>query len=129
MLLGLIKLLYSHNRCFAIELLALQTSNIKLYQSRRYLVLLPNSGQCSLLYPLKISKNLCFSDVFLMFFSCFSDVSIGYKRGTITSTGLILVIYKAKTFYNPSVLKTIDSDTKPIYRRFGISNSVFSTLN
>ena len=32
-------------------------------------------------------------------------------------------------FYNPSVLKTIDWETKPIYRRFGISNSVFSTLN
>ena len=64
-----------------------------------------------------------------MFFLCFSDASIGYKRGTITSTGLILVIYKATTFYNPSVLKTIDSDTKPIYRRFGISNSVFSILN
>ena len=60
---------------------------------------------------------------------CFSDVSIGCKRGTITSTGLILVVYKATKFYNPSVLKAIDSDTKPIYRRFGISNSVFSTLN
>ena len=33
------------------------------------------------------------------------------------------------TFYNPSVLKTIDWENKPIYLRFGILNSVFSTLN
>ena len=47
----------------------------------------------------------------------------------MTSTGLILVLYKTTKFYNPSVLKTMDSETKSIYRRFGISNSVFSTLN
>ena len=32
-------------------------------------------------------------------------------------------------FYNPSVLKTIDWENKPMYLRFGILNSVFSTLN
>ena len=47
----------------------------------------------------------------------------------MTSTGLILVVFKTTTFYNPSVLKTIDSETKPIYRGVGISNSMFSTLN
>ena len=47
----------------------------------------------------------------------------------MTSTGLMLVVFKTTTFYNPSVLKTIDSETKPIYRGVGISNSVFSTLN
>ena len=33
------------------------------------------------------------------------------------------------TFYNPSVLKTIDWENKPIYLRFGILNFVFSILN
>ena len=32
-------------------------------------------------------------------------------------------------FNNPSVLKTIDWENNPIYLRFGILNSVFSTLN
>ena len=55
----------------------------------------------------------------------FSDVSTGYKKLTLTSTGLILVVYiETATFYNPSVLKTIDRENKPI-----ILNFIFSTLN
>ena len=59
----------------------------------------------------------------------FSDVSMGYKKLILTSTGLILLYIEATTFYNPSVSKTIDRENKPIYLRFGILNSVFSTLN
>ena len=63
MLLGLIKLLYSYNRCFAIELLALQTSNIKLYQSRRYCSYLTHFRS---MFPFIPAKNIKKS-VFLMF--------------------------------------------------------------
>ena len=43
--------------------------------------------------------------------------------GKMTSTGL------TTTSYNPSVSKSIDWEPKPIYRKCGVSNSVFSTLN
>ena len=59
----------------------------------------------------------------------FSDVSKGYNKLTMTSTGLILVVIETTTFYNSSVLKTNDSKKKPINLRFGILDSVFSTLN
>ena len=36
---------------------------------------------------------------------------------------------ETKTFYNPSVLKSIDWENKPMYLRFGILNSIFSTQN
>ena len=66
----------------------------------------------------EIIKNLWFSDVFK-----------GYKKLTLACTGLILVLYRNYNVYNPSVLKTIDWENKPIYLRLRILNSVFSTLN
>ena len=50
----------------------------------------------------------------------FSDVSKGYNKLTMTSTGLILVVIETTTFYNSSVLKTNDWEKKPINLRFGI---------
>ena len=36
---------------------------------------------------------------------------------------------ETKTFYNASVLKSIDWENKPMYLRFGILKSIFSTQN
>ena len=56
-------------------------------------------------------------------FWCFQ----GYKKLTSTETGLFLS--QTATFYNPSILKTIDWENKLIYITFGILNVVFSTQN
>ena len=55
----------------------------------------------------------------------FSDISEGYRKLALTSTGLILVVHRN---YNvlQSVLKTIDWKNKPIYLKFEILNSVVS---
>ena len=57
----------------------------------------------------------------------FSDVCKGDTKLTLTSTGLILVVYRNYNVYN--VLQrftTINWANKPIYLRFGILHSVFS---
>ena len=110
--------LFLQSFCFTIELLAFQSNNIKLCCSCRYCKCLAHFGSIFPFMPHENIKNLWFS-----------DVSKGYKKLTWTSTGLILVVNKTTSFYNPSVLKTIDWKNKPIHLRFGILNSLFSTLN
>ena len=72
--------LFLQSFCFTIELLALQANNIKWCHSRSYRSCLTHFG---LTCPLKISKIFDF----LMFFK-------GYKKLTLTSTGLILIVYR-----------------------------------
>ena len=60
-LFRLMKLFYSYNRCFAIELQALRVNNSKLYHSCRYCSCLTHFGQFSLFITLKnIEKSVVF---------------------------------------------------------------------
>ena len=110
--------LFLQTYCFTIELLTFQASNIKLCRSRRYCSCLTHFGSIFPFMPPENITNLWFS-----------DVSKGYNKLTMTSTGLILVVIETTTFCNSSVLKTNDWKKKPINLRFGILNSAFSTLN
>ena len=102
---------------FTIELLLFPADHIKLYHSRRYCCCLTHFGSIfSFVLPETI-KNLWFS-----------DVSKGHKKLTLTSTGFILVACR-NYVYNSSALKTIDPKNRPLYLRFGILNSLFSTPN
>ena len=69
--------------CFAIKLPGFQTENLKLCCSYWCYSCVTHFGSIFLFVPSEKIKNLCFSDVF-----------IGYKKLTLTSTGLILVMYR-----------------------------------
>ena len=68
---------------FTIKLLVFHASNIKLCHFRRYCNCLPHFGSIFPFMPPEYIKN-----------PRFSDVSKGYKKLTLTSTGLILVAYR-----------------------------------
>ena len=53
----------------------------------------------------------------------FSDFSKEYKKFTLISTGLILVVYRNYKVYNPSDLKTIDLENKIWNFKFRIFKS------
>ena len=74
--------LFLQSFCFTIELLAFQANNVKLCRSRRYCSCLTHFGSIFFMPP-KNMKNLWFS-----------NVSKGYKKLSLTSTGLILVVYR-----------------------------------
>ena len=75
--------LFLQSFCFTIELLTFQANNIKLCRSRRYCCCLIHFRSIFPFVPPKNIKNLWFS-----------DVSKWYKKLTLTSTGLILVVYR-----------------------------------
>ena len=70
--------------CFMIELLAFQANNIKLCHSRWYCSCLIHFRS---IFPFMPTKNI-------KYFS-FSGVSKGYKKLTLTSNCLILVVYRS----------------------------------
>ena len=67
--------------CSTIELLAFSADNIKLCRSRRYCSCLTHFGSIFLFMHSENIKNLWFS-----------DVSKGYEKLTLSSTGLILIV-------------------------------------
>ena len=82
--------LFLQSFCFTIELLAFQAKNIELCRSRRYCSCLSYFGSMFPFMPSENIKNMWFS-----------VVSKGYKKLTLTLTGLILVVYR-----NYSVLQS-----------------------
>ena len=91
--------------CFTIELLPFWANKIRLCCSRRYSSCLTHFGSTFPFVPPENIKNKRFSDVFK-----------GYKKSTLFSTGLILVVYR-----NYNILHTIFL----FWKLFGILNSVF----
>ena len=75
--------LFLQSFCFTTELPAFQVNNIKLCRSHRYCSCLTHFASIFPFMPPENIKNVWFS-----------DFSMGYKKLTLTSTGLILAVYR-----------------------------------
>ena len=110
--------LFLQSFCFIIEILAFQVNNIKLYYSRRYCCYITHFMSLFFFVPAEDIKHLWFS-----------DVSKGNKKLILTSTGLLLVVYRNYNVLQSFCFENYCWKNNPICLRFGILNSVFSTLN
>ena len=106
--------LFLQSFCFTIELLAFQANNVKLCLSCRYCSCLTHFGS---IFPFYALWNHQKSVVFWSFQGVQKiNIDLNWFNNILQCFAIL-------------VLKTIDSENKPICLRFGILNSVFSIQN